>query len=119
MGENGFMKAVAHIDYQNRNMLGYFYGRLIMSPNITGEVGRPKNWWPEGFKFRKGRKSPYPWYNIKKAECYPNNKAFNNNYCNYNCNNYYKESTENSHIRHSAHTAEIAEVKLQNLYRRT
>ena len=47
MGETGLMKTVAHVDYQERDMRGYCYGRFIMAPNKTAKlkdrkIGGPK-----------------------------------------------------------------------------
>ena len=117
MGETGLMKTVAHVDDQKRNMRGYCYGRFITAPNTTGKLKDRKIGGPKDLSFGEERSGLVLGIILeKKAECYSSNKIYNNNNNNNNNNN--KGSTENSHIRHCAHTSEIAKVKLQNKNRR-
>jgi len=51
MGETGLMKTVAHVDYKKTEYAWLLLWTVYYDPKYNREVERPKNRWPEGFKF--------------------------------------------------------------------
>jgi hypothetical protein len=55
MGETGLIKTVAHVDDQKTEYAWLPLWTVYYGPKYNREVERPKNRWPEGFKFGEVR----------------------------------------------------------------